>query len=132
MEASYIFPHFPFYKVKMVLYIDHTHTWHTVTDQSCVPHINNHSTKKIFLMYLNDSYEHTIPFYEYHLDTMTQKCRTSQFLTLFFFSPHALSLHSTFPLFRVYWWFCALPYSLLIFIYDEIRKLILRRRPGGE
>ncbi|XP_017317365.1 sodium/potassium-transporting ATPase subunit alpha-2 isoform X2 [Ictalurus punctatus] len=32
---------------------------------------------------------------------------------------------------KVYWWFCALPYSLLIFIYDEIRKLILRRRPGG-
>ncbi|KAF7692623.1 sodium/potassium-transporting ATPase subunit alpha-2 isoform X1 [Silurus meridionalis] len=32
---------------------------------------------------------------------------------------------------KVYWWFCALPYSLLIFIYDEIRKLILRRSPGG-
>lgn len=29
------------------------------------------------------------------------------------------------------WWFCAFPYSLLIFIYDEIRKLILRRNPGG-
>ncbi|XP_056287553.1 sodium/potassium-transporting ATPase subunit alpha-1 isoform X1 [Pseudoliparis swirei] len=29
------------------------------------------------------------------------------------------------------WWFCAFPYSLLIFIYDEIRKLILRRSPGG-
>lgn len=39
-------------------------------------------------------------------------------------------------LFRVFsrpnWWFCAFPYSLLIFIYDEIRKLILRRSPGGE
>ncbi|XP_062386759.1 sodium/potassium-transporting ATPase subunit alpha-2 isoform X2 [Sardina pilchardus] len=32
---------------------------------------------------------------------------------------------------KVSWWFCAFPYSLLIFIYDEIRKLILRRRPGG-
>ncbi|XP_062844233.1 sodium/potassium-transporting ATPase subunit alpha-2 isoform X2 [Trichomycterus rosablanca] len=32
---------------------------------------------------------------------------------------------------KVYWWFCAFPYSLLIFIYDEIRKCILRRRPGG-
>uniref|UniRef100_W5L3X0 Sodium/potassium-transporting ATPase subunit alpha n=1 Tax=Astyanax mexicanus TaxID=7994 RepID=W5L3X0_ASTMX len=32
---------------------------------------------------------------------------------------------------KVYWWFCALPYSILIFIYDEVRKLILRRRPGG-
>uniref|UniRef100_A0A8C8CEB2 Sodium/potassium-transporting ATPase subunit alpha n=1 Tax=Oncorhynchus tshawytscha TaxID=74940 RepID=A0A8C8CEB2_ONCTS len=30
------------------------------------------------------------------------------------------------------WWFCAFPYSLLIFIYDEIRKLIIRRSPGGE
>uniref|UniRef100_A0AAR2JGN6 Sodium/potassium-transporting ATPase subunit alpha n=1 Tax=Pygocentrus nattereri TaxID=42514 RepID=A0AAR2JGN6_PYGNA len=33
---------------------------------------------------------------------------------------------------KVYWWFCALPYSILIFIYDEVRKFILRRRPGGE
>uniref|UniRef100_A0A8B9JB36 Sodium/potassium-transporting ATPase subunit alpha n=1 Tax=Astyanax mexicanus TaxID=7994 RepID=A0A8B9JB36_ASTMX len=32
--------------------------------------------------------------------------------------------------FLVYWWFCALPYSILIFIYDEVRKFILRRRPG--
>ncbi|MGH0138730.1 UNVERIFIED_CONTAM: hypothetical protein FKN15_037130 [Acipenser sinensis] len=30
------------------------------------------------------------------------------------------------------WWFCAFPYSLLIFVYDEIRKLIIRRSPGGE
>ncbi|XP_076153174.1 sodium/potassium-transporting ATPase subunit alpha-1-like [Alosa pseudoharengus] len=28
-------------------------------------------------------------------------------------------------------WFCAFPYAFLIFIYDEIRKLILRRSPGG-
>uniref|UniRef100_G3W5F1 Sodium/potassium-transporting ATPase subunit alpha n=1 Tax=Sarcophilus harrisii TaxID=9305 RepID=G3W5F1_SARHA len=28
------------------------------------------------------------------------------------------------------WWFCAFPYSFLIFVYDEIRKLILRRNPG--
>ncbi|XP_042559610.1 sodium/potassium-transporting ATPase subunit alpha-2 [Clupea harengus] len=32
---------------------------------------------------------------------------------------------------KVSWWFCAFPYSILIFVYDEIRKLILRRRPGG-
>ncbi|KAL7842462.1 hypothetical protein SRHO_G00241510 [Serrasalmus rhombeus] len=32
---------------------------------------------------------------------------------------------------KVYWWFCALPYSILIFIYDEVRKFILRRSPGG-
>ncbi|KAM7054780.1 sodium/potassium-transporting ATPase subunit alpha-1 isoform 2-T2 [Molossus nigricans] len=29
------------------------------------------------------------------------------------------------------WWFCAFPYSLLIFVYDEVRKLIIRRSPGG-
>uniref|UniRef100_A0A6Q2X3A6 Sodium/potassium-transporting ATPase subunit alpha n=1 Tax=Esox lucius TaxID=8010 RepID=A0A6Q2X3A6_ESOLU len=29
------------------------------------------------------------------------------------------------------WWFCALPYSLLIFLYDETRRYILRRNPGG-
>ena len=33
---------------------------------------------------------------------------------------------------RPTWWFCAFPYSLLIFVYDEVRKLIIRRRPGGE
>nr|KAF6396183.1 ATPase Na+/K+ transporting subunit alpha 4 [Rousettus aegyptiacus] len=32
---------------------------------------------------------------------------------------------------KILWWFCASPYSLLIFIYDEIRKLIIRRHPGG-
>uniref|UniRef100_A0A673KTB2 Sodium/potassium-transporting ATPase subunit alpha n=1 Tax=Sinocyclocheilus rhinocerous TaxID=307959 RepID=A0A673KTB2_9TELE len=32
---------------------------------------------------------------------------------------------------KIMWWFCAIPYSLLIFVYDEIRKLILRRNPGG-
>ncbi|XP_049603657.1 sodium/potassium-transporting ATPase subunit alpha-2 [Syngnathus scovelli] len=32
---------------------------------------------------------------------------------------------------RIGWWFCAFPYSLLIFVYDEVRKLILRRNPGG-
>lgn len=33
---------------------------------------------------------------------------------------------------RPTWWFCAFPYSLLIFLYDEIRKLIIRRNPGGK
>ncbi|XP_015347137.2 sodium/potassium-transporting ATPase subunit alpha-4 isoform X1 [Marmota marmota marmota] len=32
---------------------------------------------------------------------------------------------------KLAWWFCALPYSILIFAYDEIRKLIIRQRPGG-
>ncbi|XP_040308386.1 sodium/potassium-transporting ATPase subunit alpha-4 [Herpailurus yagouaroundi] len=29
------------------------------------------------------------------------------------------------------WWLCAIPYSALIFTYDEIRRLIIRRHPGG-
>ncbi|XP_059138718.1 sodium/potassium-transporting ATPase subunit alpha-like [Physella acuta] len=32
---------------------------------------------------------------------------------------------------RFTWWLVALPYSLAIFIYDEVRKFILRRHPGG-
>lgn len=33
---------------------------------------------------------------------------------------------------RVQWWFVPLPYGILIFIYDEIRKLGVRRHPGSE
>ncbi|XP_025029364.1 sodium/potassium-transporting ATPase subunit alpha-2-like isoform X2 [Python bivittatus] len=29
------------------------------------------------------------------------------------------------------WWLCAVPFSILIFIYDEVRKFILRHNPGG-
>ena len=32
---------------------------------------------------------------------------------------------------RLEWWGVALSFSVLIFVYDEIRKLIIRRRPGG-
>jgi len=32
---------------------------------------------------------------------------------------------------KVYWWFPAIPFSLLIFVYDECRRFILRRNPGG-
>lgn len=35
-----------------------------------------------------------------------------------------------FPL-KLNWWFPAIPFSLLIFVYDELRRLILRRNPGG-
>uniref|UniRef100_A0A3P8XDQ0 Sodium/potassium-transporting ATPase subunit alpha n=1 Tax=Esox lucius TaxID=8010 RepID=A0A3P8XDQ0_ESOLU len=31
---------------------------------------------------------------------------------------------------RPNWWFCALPYSILIFVYDEIRKWIIRNLSG--
>ncbi len=33
--------------------------------------------------------------------------------------------------FRFFWWLPALPFSLAILIYDEVRKFILRRNPGG-
>merc|ERR1711884_495940 len=32
---------------------------------------------------------------------------------------------------KINWWFPAVPFSLLIFIFDEIRKWILRNNPGG-
>ncbi|GFY69999.1 hypothetical protein TNIN_297081 [Trichonephila inaurata madagascariensis] len=35
-----------------------------------------------------------------------------------------------FPL-KINWWFPALPFSILIFCYDELRRFIIRRNPGG-
>lgn len=32
---------------------------------------------------------------------------------------------------KINWWLPAIPFSILIFCYDESRKLILRRNPGG-
>jgi len=32
---------------------------------------------------------------------------------------------------RFSWWFPALPFSILIFIYDEIRRFLIRKYPGG-
>ncbi|CAG2170025.1 unnamed protein product, partial [Oppiella nova] len=32
---------------------------------------------------------------------------------------------------RFSWWFIALPFSLLIFIYDEVRRFLIRQYPGG-
>jgi sodium/potassium-transporting ATPase subunit alpha len=29
------------------------------------------------------------------------------------------------------WWLPALPFSLAILIYDEVRKYLLRKNPGG-
>lgn len=46
-------------------------------------------------------------------------------------SPQAMFSLSPLPN-RPTWWFCAFPYSLLIFVYDEVRKLIIRRNPGGK
>ena len=33
---------------------------------------------------------------------------------------------------RVQWWFVPVPYGILIFVYDEIRKLGVRRHPGSK
>ncbi|RXM98973.1 Sodium/potassium-transporting ATPase subunit alpha-1 [Acipenser ruthenus] len=30
------------------------------------------------------------------------------------------------------WWVCALPFAVIVFIYDEIRKVIIRRSPGSK
>ncbi len=32
---------------------------------------------------------------------------------------------------KINWWIPAMPFSLLIFVYDEVRKYLLRRNPGG-
>ncbi|CAL8071426.1 unnamed protein product [Orchesella dallaii] len=32
---------------------------------------------------------------------------------------------------RVHWWLPALPFAILIFVYDEIRRLIIRKFPGS-
>ncbi|KAJ8031372.1 Sodium/potassium-transporting ATPase subunit alpha-3 [Holothuria leucospilota] len=32
---------------------------------------------------------------------------------------------------RPSWWACAMPFSLVIFIYDECRRFLMRRNPGG-
>jgi sodium/potassium-transporting ATPase subunit alpha len=32
---------------------------------------------------------------------------------------------------KINWWFPAMPFSLIIFVYDEVRRYILRRNPGG-
>jgi len=29
------------------------------------------------------------------------------------------------------WWFIPMPFSLIIFVYDETRKFLIRRNPGG-
>jgi len=32
---------------------------------------------------------------------------------------------------NITWWFCGVPFSLAIFIYDETRRYLLRKNPGG-
>lgn len=32
---------------------------------------------------------------------------------------------------KFFWWLPAMPFSLAILIYDEVRKFIIRKYPGG-
>jgi len=34
-------------------------------------------------------------------------------------------------MFRWTWWLAPLPFTVAIFVYDEIRKYLLRKHPGG-
>jgi sodium/potassium-transporting ATPase subunit alpha len=36
-----------------------------------------------------------------------------------------------FLFYRASWWFPAFPFSIAIWVYDEVRRYILRRYPGG-
>ena len=42
-----------------------------------------------------------------------------------------MNLIRIFLLHRISWWFPAIPFSIVIFLYDEGRRYILRKRPGG-
>ncbi|UJR29800.1 hypothetical protein I4U23_017344 [Adineta vaga] len=32
---------------------------------------------------------------------------------------------------KLHWWFLPLPFTLLVFVYDEWRKLMIRKFPGS-
>ncbi|KAH9408569.1 Sodium/potassium-transporting ATPase subunit alpha-1, partial [Tyrophagus putrescentiae] len=46
------------------------------------------------------------------------------------YCPHMDKFLRLYPL-KAEWWTVAMPFSLLIFVYDEARRFILRRNPGG-
>lgn len=39
--------------------------------------------------------------------------------------------HTCTALHRFEWWLWPIPFGILIFIYDELRKFIIRRQPRG-
>lgn len=47
------------------------------------------------------------------------------------YTPGMPTLLRLYPL-RPSWWFLPMPFSLLIFLYDEFRRYIIRHNPGGE
>lgn len=46
------------------------------------------------------------------------------------YTPGMAAALRVYPL-RIWWWFPALPFSLLIWVYDELRRAIIRRYPDG-
>lgn len=46
------------------------------------------------------------------------------------YAPYMDIILKTYPL-KGTWWLPALPYAIIIFAYDELRKLWIRRNPGG-
>lgn len=46
------------------------------------------------------------------------------------YTPGMAAALRVYPL-RIWWWFPALPFSLLIWVYDELRRAIIRRNPEG-
>lgn len=47
------------------------------------------------------------------------------------YTPGMSLLLRLFPL-KLTWWFPALPFSLLIVAFDETRRFLMRRTPGGK
>ena len=46
------------------------------------------------------------------------------------YTPGMDAILRMFPL-EWFWWFIPMPFSLFIFLYDEIRKMLIRKNPGG-
>ncbi|XP_063973224.1 sodium/potassium-transporting ATPase subunit alpha-like [Diachasmimorpha longicaudata] len=46
------------------------------------------------------------------------------------YAPHMDVVLKTYPL-KAHWWLPGVPYAILIIVYDELRKLWIRRHPGG-
>ncbi|XP_034937054.1 sodium/potassium-transporting ATPase subunit alpha-like [Chelonus insularis] len=46
------------------------------------------------------------------------------------YAPHMDVYLKTYPL-RAAWWLTGVPFAIIIFVYDELRKLWIRKHPGG-
>lgn len=63
--------------------------------------------------------------------TMTAALIFETVLAIFLCYCPGLDVALRFQNLRFVWWLPAIPFSLLIFVYDECRRLVLRRNPGG-